>query len=566
MLACPNKLLPDLEYDLRSVDAETLRNCFTPVVDFYSFGSLSFRGSSNQTYPKMIKKHFSFTPHGKRLFSLIGIASLVTLGASTARAEDHDHNHSDHFGKAEHVLLISLDGLHAVDLAEYVATHPNSQLAALTKTGATYPLAFTSQPSDSFPGLLSIITGGTPPTTGVYYDASYDRELVAPGQTTTTPAGTFVAYDETIDFDLTRLDGGGGIDPRKLPRDPAEGFAPVYPHQFLRVNTIFEVIHEAGLQPAWSDKHPAYDIVNGPSGEGVDDLYTPEINSIANKSGQIWTDTEPLCKSYDTLKVNAIINEINGKDHTGMVDLGTPAIFGMNFQAVSVGQKVVVGGYADATGTPGPVLADALDFIDQSLGKFVDALKQRDLYESTVIIVTAKHGQTPIERSKFQPTDDTPYTTLADSIKKGLIAHLTDDDVGLLWLTDSSKTADLVNLLAANEGLLGIQEILAGDSIKLRFGDPTKDSRVPDIVTIANQGIVYTSQNFKKIAEHGGFSLDDTNVALLISNPRIHGKVVGGPVHTTQIAPTILEFLGLDANRLEAVRKEGTQPLGGLGF
>jgi hypothetical protein len=88
-------------------------------------------------------------------------------------------------------------------------------------------------------------------------------------------------------------------------RDSAEGFTPVYPHQFLRVNTIFEVIHEAGLQTAWSDKHPSYDIVNGPSGEGVDELYTPEINSNANKSGQIWTDTEPLCKRYDPFKVNA---------------------------------------------------------------------------------------------------------------------------------------------------------------------------------------------------------------------------------------------------------------------
>jgi hypothetical protein len=86
----------------------------------------------------------------------------------------------------------------------------------------------------------------------VYYDASYDRELVALANDRDT-GWNFVAYDETIDFDLTKLDGGGGIDPRKLSRDSAEGFTPVYPHQFLRVNTIFEVIHEAGLQTAWSD-------------------------------------------------------------------------------------------------------------------------------------------------------------------------------------------------------------------------------------------------------------------------------------------------------------------------
>jgi Type I phosphodiesterase / nucleotide pyrophosphatase len=513
----------------------------------------------------MIKKCFSFISFGQLCSSLAGVAVLATFAVSIARADDEDRAHQGG-RKIKHVLLISVDGMHAVDLAKYVVSHRDSQLAALTKSGVTYPLTFTSQPSDSFPGLLSIVTGGTPRSTGVYYDVSYDRKLVAPGQTTPTPAGTSVAYDESIDFDTSKLDGGGGIDPSKLPNNPEAGFTPVFPHQFLRVNTIFEVIHEEGLRTAWSDKHPAYDLVNGPSGKGVDDLYTPEINSTANASGQIWTDTEPLCKAYDTFKVNATINEINGKDHTGLKEVGTPAIFGMNFQAVSVGQKVVSGGYTDATGTPGPILADALDFIDQSLKKFVDALKQRGLYESTVIIVTAKHGQTPIERSKFQPTDDTPYTTLANSIKKDLIAQLTDDDVGLLWLSDSSKTVDLVQLLAANEVSLGLQEILAGDSLKVHFGDPATDNRVPDIVTLVNQGVVYTSQNFKKIAEHGGFSLDDTNVALLISNPRIHSKIVGGPVHTTQIAPTILELLGLDGDKLQAVQKEGTQPLGGLDF
>jgi hypothetical protein len=539
------------------------QNCFNPGV-----GHSRFPGDREAplNFPKMIKKCFPFVSLGKLCCSLAGVAVLAIFGVSIVRADDEDSENSHHGGKKiRHVLLISVDGMHSVDLAKYVASHPGSQLAALSKTGVTYPLAFTSQPSDSFPGLLSMVTGGTPRSTGVYYDVSYDRKLVAPGQTTATPAGTTVVYDESIDFDTSKLDGGGGIDPSKLPNNPETGFTPVYPHQFLRVNTIFEVIHEAGLHTAWSDKHPAYDLVNGPSGKGVEDLFTPEINSTANSSGQVWTDTEPLCKAYDTFKVNAILNEIDGKDHTGTKEVGTPAIFGMNFQAVSVGQKVVSSGYADATGTPGSILADALDFIDQSLNQFVDALKKRGLYESTVIIITAKHGQAPIERSKFQPTDDAPYTTLANSIKKDLIAQLTDDDVGLLWLSDSSKTPDLVQLLAGNEVSLGIQEILAGDSLKLHFGDPATDSRVPDIITLVNQGVVYTSpQHFKKIAEHGGFSLDDTNVALLVSNPRIHGQIVGGPVHTTQIAPTILELLGLDGGKLQAVQKEGTQPLGGL--
>src|SRR5262249_41682232 len=146
----------------------------------------------------------------------------------------------------------------------------------------------------------------------------------------------------------------------------------VYPHSFLRVNTIFEVIKTAGLRTAWSDKHPAYDIVNGPSGQGVDDLYTPEIAS---------TDGTRLgTQAYDHLKVDAILNEIDGRDHTGTQVVGVPAIFGMNFQAVSVTQKLKGDGYLDAQATPSPELAGALDFVDQSVGKMLDELRRENLF------------------------------------------------------------------------------------------------------------------------------------------------------------------------------------------
>ncbi len=147
---------------------------------------------------------------------------------------------------------------------------------------------------------------------------------------------------------VTRLDGGGGIDPAALPRDGAHGCTPVYPQQFLRVNTIFEVAKRAGFRTAWSDKHPSYELVKGPSGHGVDDLYTPEIASNAPGGGD-WTSNVTVAEQYDDIKVQAIINEIEGKDHTGTARVGVPAIFGMNFQEVSVGEKTA--GYTDGAGT-----------------------------------------------------------------------------------------------------------------------------------------------------------------------------------------------------------------------
>src|SRR5262249_35830090 len=185
----------------------------------------------------------------------------------------------------QHVLILSVDGLHQADIADPAlqAVLPNIQ--ALEASGVTYANASTTSPSDSFPGTLSYLTGAKPGTTGVFYDDSYSRTLFAPGTAnpaTATP-GTEVVFDESIDKDQTLLNGGGdftpnSIDVSKLPVDSKGN--PVFPHQFVNVNTIFNVAHDAGLHTAFSDKHPgAYDIANGHSGGGVDDFYSPAINA-----------------------------------------------------------------------------------------------------------------------------------------------------------------------------------------------------------------------------------------------------------------------------------------------
>lgn len=48
---------------------------------------------------------------------------------------------------------------------------------------------------------------------------------------------------------------------------------------------------------------------------------------------------------------------------------------------------------------------------------------------------------------------------------------------------------------------------------------------------------------------------------LLVSNPRLRARTVSSAVETTQVAPTIVETLGLDPRSLDAVRKEGTTVL-----
>src|SRR5215468_1637785 len=505
----------------------------------------------------------------KLLRIMLGICLLIP---STALLDD------DTSRKVARVLLISIDGFHQQDLARFVNDNPSSTLAFLSHHGVTYSNASTSKPSDSFPGMLALATGGTPKSTGVYYDDSYDRKLAPPVGTAfssvsgpCTPGvfpGAEVVYDESIDKDLTRLDAGGGIDTNALPRDPGNNCAPVFPHQFLRVNTIFEVIKSSGLgRTAWSDKHPSYELLNGPSGTGLDDLFTPEINN----SSQNITGSISATEAYDDIKVQAILNEIDGKDSTGTKVVPVPVIFGMNFQAVSVGQKLPVGGYVDAEGTPTANLAGAIAHTDASLGKMVAELRKKGLYNRTLIIITAKHGQSPKDHNRLRTLTAEnsgplgPITTRPSEILGADAAQVTQDDIALVWLHSSSTTPSDVSLLHANAAAAAIQTIFSGPTIDSMFGDPTTDSRVPDIVVQPDPGVIYTSST-GKIAEHGGFAEDDIHVGLLVSLPGLEREDVDSPVSTRQVAPTILRLLGLDPQLLKAVQLEQTKVLPGIQF
>ncbi len=563
----------------------------------------------------------------KKLIALLSLAAACS--AISAIAQEDDHDHPGH-GRIKHVLLISIDGMHAVDFANCangISTIDNGkpycpEIGALRKTGINYVAASTSKPSDSFPGLTAIITGGSPALTGVYYDVAYSRNYDAPAKTTgngvaagtctpnTNPTGTTTEYEEGIDLDQSKLNGGapgaaltdGGlasIDPKRLPRDPRKGCAPVFPWEFVRANSIFSVIHKAGGYAAWSDKHPAYSsVASGLGPSALDDFYAPEINSnvialpgVRTPTGiscakvldpgsdvTAWTNSFQNIQCYDTLKVDAILNEIDGKNHLGTKKTEVPTIFGMNFQAVSVGQKLneksngVTGGYLDAAGTPSPALLDEFKFVDVSIGKFVDELQEKGLYDSTLIVVTSKHGQSPIDPTRYVPqlnVGTSPATLLSNAgfipdsestIGSGI--GPTEDDVSLLWLKNSSDTDASVKLLEDNASATGIAlgQIFYGQSLAINYNDPTKDPRTPDIIVTPNVGVTYTGST-KKQEEHGGFSHDDTNVILLLSNTSFQRSTVHAEVGTAQVAPTILKALGLDPWELDAVRAEGTSVL-----
>jgi hypothetical protein len=542
--------------------------------------------------------------HTRRLLAAgaIGIAAAMVGATAPAAAGDH--------ASASHVLLLSVDGLHQSDLAFWVRQHPDAALARLAGGGVEFTRALTPVPSDSFPGLIAQVTGGNPSSTGVYYDDSFNHALLPAGTTSCAGVapGAEVTYFEQLDRNQHSLDAGAGlsglpgsilqltgnpdtlIDPAQLPVDPAT-CKPVFPHSYLRVNTIFEVARAAGLRTAWSDKHAAYEILNGPSGAGVQDLFTPEINSDAPTAGAAndWTTDNALTQQYDGYKAQAVINEINGFDHSGTTRLGTPAIFGMNFQTVSTAEKLpasngLTGGYLAGGVTPGPLLVRALGFVDAEVGAFQRALAARHLDRSTVVILSAKHGQSPDDPALLTRIPDGPILDALNAAWKAahpsatapLVAGSISDDGMLVWLSDRSQAAaDFARaFLLGHSGTgndingsprayahSGLAQVFAGEAAADYFKVAPGDPRVPDVFGIAQVGVVYTGKK-AKIAEHGGANPLDRAVPLVVSGAGVEGRGLrGGTVETTQIAPTILRLLGLDPASLRSVRTEHTRVL-----
>ena len=534
---------------------------------------------------------------------LFGLSLLFSAAVMWAAA---DRQKGEGEREVRHVLLISVDGLHALDVSNYVASHPKSALAELASHGVTYTGANTPQNSDSFPGLLALVTGGSPLSGGLFYDVSYDRTIFDPSNTSCTPpAGSIMVFDESIDKYGAHNMSLNVIDPTKLPNyiDAHGNCSRLFPHAALRTNTIFEVVKASGGRTAWADKHPAYDLVNGLSGTGVDDLYTPEVTNVGGLDN---THSVVCTVMNDQLKVQGIINEIQGLTHDGKQAPGVPEVFGMNFQGVSVGQKLVTdnfdlscaadngplnqqpGGYTDGSGTPSKVLAYALDQTDAALASMIKALKDQEIYESTLFIVTAKHGQSPINPVKVNKPGHFAdvVTTLPDAkTNPAAIAIATaancptstqppifdcgsinDDDIALIWLApnDQKISQQVRDYINSNALPLFVDEVMGGKELTLRFNDPLHDSRTPDIIVRPNYGTIYTGSGAKN-AEHGGYNYSDTNVGLIVSIPGLEAKTIKSPVTSAQVAPTILRALGLDLQALKSVRVEKTRPLPGLG-
>jgi hypothetical protein len=557
------------------------------------------------------------------------IASVMAAAVAAATVPSGFAS-ADSEGAQKHVLLISVDGLHASDLAKCETQHLCPNLASLAGFGTTYSNAKASEPSDSAPGVMALVTGGDPKLTGVYYDDAYDRTVFAPPAQTAslsqdcsgTP-GFEAAYFENLDAQAptfynpngSRPIIGATLDTAQMVYQVQKGKCrPLMPNDFLRTNSVFSVAAAAGMHTAWADKHPVYnqEVAGHGTPNAVADPFNTEINAdvipstlvdtrgntvtFPLPSPHIITDSVGNTEAYDQIKVDAILNQIDGRNSTATRAAPVPAIFGMNFQTVSVAQKLVdfikscdvnptstcdhtyfPGGYEPGSTSDNPIftpqLQGAIQSVDAAIGSMVTELRTKGVLSSTTIILTAKHGQSPVDPAKLKKIGHAESTVLATAgiVSDGTNAQITDDDIALVWLSSQKQGStqagvDALNTSKGSGNPANIQTVLHGAALTAQFGDPATDPRTPDIIVEPIPGTIYTHST-AKVAEHGGFALDDTHVALLTVNGanvaanNATGVTVADAVRTYQVAPTILADLGLNPKKLDSVKIENVQVL-----
>ena len=193
----------------------------------------------------------------------------------------------------------------------------------------------------------------------------------------------------------------------------------------------------------------------------------------------------------------------------------------------------------------------------------INELKAKGLWSSTLVIISAKHGQGGLDPATVVKIAETNITTTVTGVDANAVCS--DDDVGIIWLNDKSKLAATVTALQANATLMAtVESIMTGNDIVARFGS-TYPNRTPDIIIFPKPGTLYSTSS-KKNSDHGGPSEDDTHIICLVANPNLVPNKIETRVNTTQIAPTIVQQLGKDPNSLQAVVSESTPVLPGIQY
>jgi len=479
---------------------------------------------------------------------IMGLALLAVTACLGQEQYPKALLHSPTNHPAQRIIVLSVDGLHALDLARWVADQPASTLASLSRRGVTYTNAHLPW-DDPAVGMLALSTGGTPLSTGIMASTFYDRAL--------SPAGSHCEIRGAA-VDLLVLPTNVLTQPAKasslLPRNPANACKPVTPHEMVNVGNIFELVHAHGGRTAWIGDLPALvDLYRGPSGLGL-----TEAVSFAARS-----DNPSAAAAADDRRLDVLLNWIQGKDSTGREHPGVPQLFGMNFTAFAAAQRAPNAGYTDMLATPSPALRARLRHIDESIGRIVERLRTEHIFDSTWIVVTATYTQSPMARRALRHVPVKELHEVLDKYPESTAVYSSSEGVVMIWLRDPKAADRVARDYAAKARTLGIDEIYTSGRLKL-FLEPERSSpRSPDVLLLPQAGVIW-SKDDNAIAARSGLRDDDTHVALLVSGAQLTGRTDPTPVPTSQTPAMILRALGMEKLDLPALHREHSPALPGI--
>lgn len=439
------------------------------------------------------------------------------------------HTSADH--PAERVLIISVDGLRAVNLANFVSSHPQSTLAELTRRGVTYTNAQVPWP-DTAAGMMAIASGGSPISTGIFSSEGYDRSLQRDGEACRLAAAPLNLAAGQVE--LLKAENGCGA---------------LQAHRLVRVNSIFDIVHAAGGRTVWADANAVYaDLLRGPSGTALDDVFTP-AGALEEK------DRISGAEERDSECVDAMMRWIGAGSNV-------PQLSGLSLVGLDAAQRSLPLSQTAAPGAARSVKRSPLEHIDAQVHRIVAALKTTGLFDSTWVIVTARHGSIG-DTANLRVVDSARVEQVAKTAAGNELGRVVAGTAAMVWLKHSEMTDSVVNAYRAKMLQLGIGAIYFGEKLKLIMDTAREDSRMPDVILEAQEGVVWTKDG--QWPEHlGGFSDDENHVALLISGRQLTGRVDKARVSTGQVAPLISMILGMEKLELQALHQEYVPALPGI--
>ena len=355
-------------------------------------------------------------------------------------------------GPYTRVLFISFDGMHQNDFVRFVQLYPNSTFATLLDTAIAYSQAKASSPSDSFPATTAIFTGAQPRLSGIWWDDVWDRSLYPGTSNCEGSPGAECDWSANDDLNGTALDGGRSFNISVFPkRKTTWGTCEtVYPHDFIRVNTIFEIARQNGLVTALAEKHPSYEFLNGNTGFGIVEGYYPEVSSVPRNLTSL-----SLTQAYDDLHWSAVSNWTMGNFVNGTkMPNGGPALYASNFQSLTYAQSFHR--YADSAGAFEGNISAAIQRYDSRLGQLITTMKDAGTLNSTLLIIGSKQGQGPVDPNILRYIN---YTTMIQAAGVP-VSLFTADDGGVMWLKNSSDAPLAKANLIAQKNTTGVDFIL----------------------------------------------------------------------------------------------------------